>query len=263
MRKIIRKLPEDFRSKIGRIIDEYYFIFFPIISLLYNVLVIPLPRGRVILYGHKLKILGYKKSWFIFNEIVNNKIYERFYTFKKGDVVIDVGANIGIFSVSVAGKVGSNGCVIAVEPEPNTFHLLSMNSSRYGNIIPIPKALGNRIGLLKLFISQSNPGGHSFKKVEYEDRFTLVEVTTLDKLVEDVRINKVDFIKIDTEGFELEVLEGTKKTLTTFYPHLALEYHSKKDKKAIIAYLSSVGYNEIKIMEIDNDLGYIYAWREQ
>lgn len=276
VREVVRKvIPEKWRKKLGELIDDYYILTFPLLSVMYKVLIIPLPNGKILLYTPKLKILGIKGCWWIYDEIVNHRVYERGYiSIKKGDVVIDVGANIGIFSLYAAKKIGSNGLVIAIEPEPNTYRMLSMNTRNYPNIITYNKAIGDRERTLKLYLSLTNPGEHSLKNIENEDNYVFVEVIPLDRLVKELKLSKLNFIKIDTEGYELEVLRGAKKTLTTFYPSIALEYHSPKDRDNIIRYLKEIRYNKIiffnfsdiaRTLKEDNEsesLGFIYAWRE-
>jgi tRNA G37 N-methylase Trm5 len=81
---------------------------------------------------------------------------------KPGDVVLDVGANIGYYAVLFGRWVGDGGWVIAVEPEPDNFSLLCRNLAANGssNVIPLPVAASDRFGELALYLSSDNKGDH-------------------------------------------------------------------------------------------------------
>lgn len=133
---------------------------------------------------------------------------------KKGDVVLDIGANIGYYSVLASKLVGKKGKVYAFEPDPRNLKLLYKNLEVNGcqNVVVVEAALGSKKG--KLFLTQdiSNPGESSLAKGK-KGKKILVDVIRLDDFVRQKRIKNVDLIKIDVEGAELEVLRGGLATL--------------------------------------------------
>jgi len=146
-------------------------------------------------------------------------------------VLIDVGAHIGSMTLRAAKRV-SSGTVVAVEPNPITARRLRENIAASGaeNVHVEEKACGREHGTLDLYAGPSaNSGATSFSKslvMEHssdgETKFT-VEVVPLDEIVEALGLSRVDVVKIDTEGAEVQVLRGALETLERFRPVLVLE----------------------------------------
>jgi FkbM family methyltransferase len=153
-----------------------------------------------------------------------------FEVFCKEDAnVIDVGANIGVMAV-IAGLLAARGSVLALEPVGATFGYLATNvaEARLANVKCVNVAAASAEGHVQVV---TRPG-HSFASfVGYEEvleRYAgydeeRVEAITLDRLVEREGIARVDFIKIDVEGFELEVLRGSSRLLEISQPTVLLE----------------------------------------
>jgi len=131
---------------------------------------------------------------------------------KKGNIVVDLGANIGYYSLLAARIVGMEGKVYAFEPEPRNHGLLLKNIelNKYSNIIPVQKAVSNKSGATKLFISTS--GGHSIHELSDGRDFVEVETVTLDEFLKEEG-HHVDVIKIDVEGAEIDAIEGMKQVI--------------------------------------------------
>ena len=133
-------------------------------------------------------------------------------------LVVDIGANVGVYTLLLGKLVGQDGQVFAFEPEPKNFALLRRNIEQngYTNITPVPKAISNRRGRLRLHRDKVNLGAHSIAKANLLDATDSVEVDTLtlDEFVASVPGDKsVDFIKMDVQGAEGLVVEGAEKTL--------------------------------------------------
>jgi len=147
----------------------------------------------------------------------------------KGMVVVDIGANIGYYTLLAAHLVGEEGKVFAFEPDPYNYSLLCRNIkvNGYRNVIPVQKAVSNEFGETKLFLDRSNLGGHSLSEANVDLRDTItVEATSLDEYFKNGDC-KVDVIKIDVQGLEMKVLEGMTnlinrndnlKIITEFWP---------------------------------------------
>jgi FkbM family methyltransferase len=151
---------------------------------------------------------------------------------KKGMVVIDIGANIGYFTLLAARLVGEEGKVFAFEPEPRNFSLLSKNVEANGcnNVIAIQKAVLNKPGKMKLFLEERNLGGHSLSKASVSNPAgsVTVEVTSLDEFFQSKDF-RADVVKMDAEGSEMGILQGMTnlmnqngdlKIITEFSPAL-------------------------------------------
>ena len=135
---------------------------------------------------------------------------------KEGDIVIDVGANIGYYTLIFAQLVGKTGKVFAFEPESKNFEILKKNVkiNNYNNVIVEQKIISDKSGKMKLFISDSDIVGHRIQQMGNFKKFIEVESVTLDEHMKKLNLDKkINFIKIDVEGAEPKVLQGAKKIL--------------------------------------------------
>ncbi len=132
---------------------------------------------------------------------------------RAGDTVIDIGANIGYYTVLAAKKVGPRGRVIAFEPEPQAFSFLKRNAevNRFTNIVAEQKAVSNASGIVKLYIARENLGDHRIFPSEPGRQAIEVQAVALDDYLPDG--DPVHFIKIDTQGAEGLIFEGMQRTL--------------------------------------------------
>jgi FkbM family methyltransferase len=133
-------------------------------------------------------------------------------------IFVDIGANIGYYTLLAARLLNGTGKVVAIEPDLGNFRLLSLSvqANAYTNVIAVQKAVSNRTGRTRLFLDQKNIGIPSLS----EDNITkkgggsvYVNTVTLDSLLSDLKIEKVDVMKIDVEGAEGLVFEGGRKIL--------------------------------------------------
>jgi FkbM family methyltransferase len=140
---------------------------------------------------------------------------------KEGDVVVDVGAHIGRYTIVASKQVGQNGKVIAIEADPSNFEILNRNIelNRLTNVTTLNYAAFSKEAKIKLYL----PAGDIFTKyntvmsdwiwVKPDDKFVEVNGNTLDNLVHETEIRQVNWIKIDVEGAEFEVLRGAHNLL--------------------------------------------------
>lgn len=182
--------------------------------------------------------------------------YDRFFEPQRGNIVVDAGAHVGVYALKTARKVGYKGLVVAIEPYEINYQFLLKNISinNYGNIIPVKCALANFEGRAKFFIKASNVS-HSLVKASWNSpivKVIEVDVTTLDSLLRKLGIDKVDLLKINVEGAELEVLKGSKSylskrqifniVLTTHPPH-------EQEARKVAEYLKTFSY-KIKVVNL-------------
>jgi len=142
------------------------------------------------------------------------QLFER--TIEPGMVVIDVGAHVGYYTLLAARLVGPTGKVYAFEPEPANYALLLKNIelNGYNNVEPVRKAASNRVDFSTLFLTALDNGRHStYRHGLPESGSMIVEMTTIDAFLEAEGCPRVDFIKMDVEGAELDVLQGMTRLI--------------------------------------------------
>lgn len=184
---------------------------------------------------------------------------------KKGDVVIDVGANIGIYTCILAKLVSPNGHVFSFEPIPENVHLIrkSVELNNFKNVSIIPKGVAAKPSKLTMYLAK-DVAGHSFAEFKGHVGKKIIDVTTIDNEIQE----EIKFMKIDAEGFDFQVLKGMQKTiknshdltiLIEFYPsqlrsagdspELFLEYLLENNFKCVDLrtneYLNYQNINEI------------------
>lgn len=136
---------------------------------------------------------------------------------RPGMTFVDAGANFGVFTLQAARLVGSSGRVISIEPAPDTFKYLqrSVDLNRYANTRVMPIALSDRDGSANLQILRLSTA-HTLAPLgpqyDYLPKVT-VPTMTLDSIVAELALERVDMIKIDVQEVELEVLLGAERTL--------------------------------------------------
>jgi FkbM family methyltransferase len=147
-----------------------------------------------------------------------------------GMVFFDVGANDGYFTLFAARRLGSAGQVIAVEPSSRErINLLrNIEANQLTNVIVVPLALGAASGTASLRLAKDAHSGHntlgSFAHAGVQtDSFEEVKVDTLDAVVVQLGLTRVDFIKVDVEGAEAGVVDGGSEVLRKMRPTLLLE----------------------------------------
>ena len=142
---------------------------------------------------------------------------------RDGMTFLDVGANLGYYTALAARAVGPNGRVLAVEPDPDSFGYLEQTiaANAVGNVQAFPVAASDAPATLPLYISTDNRGDNRLY-ASGEDR-PQVEVTArpLDALLRENKIDTVDLIKIDVQGYEPKVISGLRETITSS-PNLTL-----------------------------------------
>ena len=169
-------------------------------------------------FGNKLflnkKGLALAISHYGTYEEVEAKIMEE--KIKTGNIVVDIGANIGLHTLNMARIVGNTGQVFAFEPDPSNFKILEKNVkiNNYQNIILEQRAVGDKHERTTLYQSD-HPGMHRiFPQTKQAKGQVKVELISLDKYFIDSNLaDRINFIKIDVEGMEFGVLKGMKNIL--------------------------------------------------
>ncbi|HWD23850.1 MAG TPA: FkbM family methyltransferase [Acidimicrobiales bacterium] len=176
---------------------------------------------------------------------------------RQGDVVLDIGANIGYYTLILARLVGDHGRVYAFEPDPANFHLLKKNvrANGYQNVVFIKKAVSDASGSLNLYLCPDNKGDHRVYD-SHDDRTSIaIEATTIDEQFAEFQ-GEINFIKMDIQGAEGRAVRGMRrmlerhrdvKIITEFWP--AGLKRSGIDARDYLADLDQLGFQLFRIDE--------------
>lgn len=170
---------------------------------------------------------GDPKSYYLghqFSEIFKSEIYKDYVN--DGDVVLDVGANIGLFSL-YASPIAR--MVYAFEPTPDHFECLekTIEFNEMKNVLPIRKAIANDNGKQEFYFSENQTMNSLKEAVGNTGRKITVDTITLDRFFDDFDIKKVDFMKLDIEGSEGEILQGAGfRKVSPKIDSFVFEYHT-------------------------------------
>ena len=198
----------------------------------------------------------------IIKKVYNNKVWEKkisnmiFNDTLKNTIAIDIGANIGIHSVSMMDAVGRDGHVVAFEPQPEISICLDNTLKTIGTNYTLSSKLVSNTNCIKMFYSDGT--GRSRIPI-HGDRYvkkwtkTLIDTTCLDTFMNNLEIKlPVSLLKIDVEGHEFEVLEGAKHLIKINRPIIYIEiWKDRGDYDRLVTWCSINKYNITKISPND------------
>ena len=148
-----------------------------------------------------------------------------------GDVVLDCGANIGLFAAKALSRGAAR--VIAIEPAPNNLVALRKNLAKEiesGRVTIYPKGVWDKEDVLPMYLDPDNAAANSFLGDGSDELSVNLPLTTIDLITKELQLDKVDFIKLDIEGAEKRALAGATETIRRFKPRIALcLYHLDDD----------------------------------
>lgn len=164
-----------------------------------------------------------------------------------GATVLDLGANIGLTALLASKLVGPTGRVVAVEPYPSNFRLLTENIARNGarNTRAINRAIASKRGVVTM---ASGPQGNRTNAKVTDDGYEL-PAETIDSLVEELAITSLDLVKLDIEGYEMKALEGALETLRAQRPSIFIELSDDQlvengtSASEVVGFLQDLGYS--------------------
>jgi len=178
------------------------------------------------------------------------KGYLRIGTIKENDIIVDAGASNGVFTLIAAKLTGKDGMVIAFEADNKNYHKLinNLKLNRINNIIAINKALWSEKCILKFKSNQSDYSSAYFNKNDKND-IIKVNGATLDEELKKYNIDKINWIKMDIEGSEIEAIKGCEDILKNKDLRLTIAtYHivnGKKTQEFIEKYLKKLNFQVI------------------
>ena len=204
----------------------------------------------------------------IFHEIFFDKIYFR--KFSKGrnfevhkkDTIIDIGANIGFFSVYAA-NLAKKGKVYSFEPIKSNFQKLFRHKeiNRLRNLFLTNKGISDKSKKIKIYLNNEDCGSHTaYIKSE---KFETIQCISLKRVFDKYNIEKCNFLKIDCEGEEYKILRALPKSYFRKIDKIALEYHPvpNEDIWKLADYLNEQGFF-IGIYHWRKNFGMLYAYKK-
>src|SRR3989344_5109884 len=165
---------------------------------------------------------------------------------KNNDLVIDIGAHIGLFSIFAASRA-KNGRVYAFEPAPDNFQMLEKNIglNNLSNIVPVNQAVAGKGGVRDFILYKKSAAAHSFVFSKTEERDIIkVKTVSLDEIVKKNNIEKIDVLKMDCEGAEYEILFNASPETLAMVKSICMEYHEYENRKVseLKAFLEKNGF---------------------
>jgi FkbM family methyltransferase len=149
---------------------------------------------------------------------------------KPGMHCLDIGANYGIYTLNCARGVGSAGRVWSVEPTPDisAFLATSIAENGFDHVSLVPIALGRDSGTAKLVTHADSEHNFLTDVGAQADRFEIVDVRRLDDIVSEMEIGDIDFVKLDAEGSEIDILEGGDQFFEQQSPVILFEFKNQE-----------------------------------
>ena len=212
-------------------------------------------------------------------EVYIHKPYHRL-KINKGDVVVDIGAHIGTFSVLAGQKAGIKGEVYAYEPVPNTFDILKRNihiNSLQNIVYPYKLGISPKKGKKEFYIFKKDGKPLFHSSSFYREQSGVIGATVSEKIevecitLEDIfelnGLDRIDVLKMDCEGEEYNLLFGTSNKYLKRIDEMCIEYHdylpTKYNHRDLINYLSELKYDVLREIPKNSEegCGIIHAWR--
>lgn len=201
----------------------------------------------------------------ILNEIWNLGIYDELERFiHDNSIIIDIGANIGVFSIK-ASRLAKNVKVLSYEPFPKNFEILRENTklNKLEEIVfPKKEAVAGRKGELELFFNPNDSGDVSSRQQKQKNQSQSIKVPsiTLEDIFRENDVETCDFLKIDCEGAEEEILLNTPRDLFSRIKSITLEWHYNLNKMTTDELGQFFKNMDYKIKYNPSTLTF-YAWR--
>jgi FkbM family methyltransferase len=176
------------------------------------------------------------------------------------DIILDVGAHIGVFSVFAA-QNAREGVIYSFEPMRENFLMLKNNLelNKIENVVSFNKALYKNSGYANLALSENNTGGHSL--LFGGEKQDTVQTISLADFCKANNIKNINFLKMDCEGAEFDILFNCPNVIIQKIDKISLEYHNIDLQQNVIrlkSFLKSKGF-EVKIKPFDAKTGLLYA----
>jgi FkbM family methyltransferase len=167
---------------------------------------------------------------------------------KAGQTFFDIGANAGFFTLVAAKLVGPSGKCVAFDPAPDNDRSIreQLELNSLNNCIAVPKAVGGQAGTAMFAFSAPGSATGHLGAASNGEHAIEVQVITLDQAAS--QYGRPDFIKLDVEGAEMDVLRGAANVLSNIRPRWLIEIHNTECERGVVAILKDAGYAVISLM---------------
>jgi FkbM family methyltransferase len=185
------------------------------------------------IYGKDARIYGYEGDPY-FDDVQahsanNPMLFKVLAELPPHAVLVDGGANLGTTAVSMCRGTAAGARVIAVEPSPNACLCLERTiaaNNLAGSVTLVPAALSDQITTLPFMESKYLAGSHVLDSGDKRAPTGHIETVTLDALAQKLALNRIDLVKLDIEGYELDALKGAAAVIRDFAPIFVIEINS-------------------------------------
>jgi len=165
-------------------------------------------------YQHPFYIRNHSSDVFVYRSLITDNEYN-FVSSQEPEVIIDAGAHIGLAAIQFANKF-PNAKIISIEPEKNNFYLLEQNTKKYSNIIALQAALWDKVGEIELLDTGFDSWGFMTANDSQHDKYNVpllqkkhnVRSVTIESLFSEYNLSRIDILKMDIEGAEIEVFRN-------------------------------------------------------
>lgn len=208
-----------------------------------------------------------KQNFYTFKEIFFDNVYEdEIVKVSPNDIVVDIGSNVGFFSVYC--QMFGPKQVISVEPDVENFICLLKNVKSFDNVYCHNFAISNKTGVEPFTYSTNGSAGSHLSKYDelIQDKNckkTNVITLTINDFFEFLKIDRIDYLKMDCEGAELDIFETIETSNLNKIKKISLEFHSNEIKEKIVEVLTNNGFTIKKYFYLHNspEAGMLFAYK--
>jgi FkbM family methyltransferase len=232
--------------------------------------------GRLLLRGHEptnlvlrngVRVAGPESPLPLVEEVFTRRVYNPAeLPIDPQDVVVDIGANVGVFTLFAARQTRNR--VLSFEPLPENCEQVRRNveANSFSNVTVSCQAVAGESGTQRLYLSESAAGHLLFDHSDEGDltRYVEVECTTLPVLMDEHELSQIGFLKLDCEGSEGAILSSTPSEYLARIEKIAMEFHdnvSVLDHDALADRLQEAGFATRVAWNGESQFGYLYGWR--
>lgn len=187
---------------------------------------------------------------------------------EEGETVLDIGANVGEFTLQALTKMGPRGRIICIEPGREALERLHEWTKNIDNIKVIEGALSDKRCISKLYHDPDNIGEHTIipstiKRYDKEPSgYEMVQTYTLDQLVKELCLDTIDFMKMDVEGSEIDILKSSSYTLPKIRKIIIEGNHTLHKEEEETAYrVLRILKNFNFSTKHEKDNNWVWAWK--
>ena len=203
----------------------------------------------------------------VLQNIFVDREYADYFPFYQDAVILDIGAHYGYFSLFAEVNSGANARVFSFEPDPKNFAILNKNVSSQDSkkIKAFPFAIGgkNRKAALHLGHSTNSSLIEDYQLLSKEHSSTSVDVRALDEVLIELNIDKIDFLKIDCEGAEYEIIAQSSDASLMKASVISMEFHDMKSvyqtAQTLIDRLTGLDFQVVKFQYEKSNFGLNYG----